>query len=675
MSEDIVAQALKLLKEESQKNSDLHNIYEEFSDVIKNAYTTYKECKKRNEKAEPSATKDICSIGENEISLSTYLEKIKSANIPAIKGCDYLLCWMSDKIDECKNSTYCIVNLFNMFSKLWEESGCCDKNSKGNENCKKTFVIEFDKNIIKNKKELYLFLDYYSKIENTLKKENSGKKNIYCKYVKYIFDLYSLMDNEVNENVHKKYEKVLECFRNTFKDNDNLSMLKSVCNYSNSPAKSQIEENNRKMSLQSNFDRLIPTSYQVPNYVIQTPDDAILGDTPSYKLYKEFNKDGTNTELNTYCENYFNEEKKYKDESIKICKKILNNFKNLYSITSTLKPGERCLHYKNWVYKEIWELINTKKDYNSSKDIIHKLLEVQKEKNKYNNGDKYVCHYYFIFKDFLELNAKREEKDLREYFKYHNIIEKNIFSKNNKEKNKSYVTYITKLYKRHIDDWNCCNASSGVHPLCRHYFKCEKEYDPNYLMSVLNDKIDESYLQKKKNFPVVIIGEKDPPNDTKEEDVMRIQYGRCTYVSDQYNKEKNFAMRCDYKATPKHYENIYKNLPDGKRKDDNKPILGSDSSTVNVSYSSGISNTEENESNTASYKIPMSVALGLGAVLTFFLYYKFTPFGSLFGKRNRGRTSFEDDFNEEYMQELYHGSKFEDVSPSKRRMQIAYQRA
>ncbi|SBT83381.1 PIR protein [Plasmodium ovale] len=676
MSEDIVAKALKLLERdgEPQKNPDLHKFYEDLSSSIKNAYATYDKCKKENAKVESSTAKVTCSIGENEVSLDTYLERIKSANIPAINGCDYLLCWMSDKIDECKNNAYCIIKLHNMFSKLWQDSGCCNKNSENNENCKKTFVMEFDKKIIKNKKELYIFLKYYDKIENTLKKDESEKKETYCKYVKYIFDLYSFMDNEVNEYVHKKYKKALEDFKNAFKSENNLSILKSVCNYPNLFAKSQIEENNRNLALQTNFDRFIPHLSDFSTYVIQTPSDDILGNTPSYKLYKEFDNEGTDETLNGYCDNYFDKEKTYKEERIKICKKILNNFKKLYDIESTLTSSERCLHYKNWVYKEIWELINDKSDYENSQDIIHKFLQIQKEKNRYNNDKKYLCYYYFIFKDFTELNAKREEKDLQDYFKYHDTIERNVNIKNNKDKYVTYLTYIKKLYKRHMEDWNCCDASSGVNPLCRHYFKCEEEYHPNYLMSILDGKIDESYLQKRKTFPVVIIGEKDPPTGTEGNDVMRIQYGRCTYVSDPYNKEKAFAMKCDYKASPKHFENIYKNLPDEKKKVASQPVSSTDSLEVNINDISGIPYERGNESNPIYYKIPMSVALGLGSVLIFFLYYRFTPFGSLFGKKSRGITSFEDDFNEEYMQQFSHDSEYEDLKPRNRRIQIAYQR-
>ncbi|SBT56954.1 PIR Superfamily Protein [Plasmodium ovale wallikeri] len=648
MSEDIVAKALKLLEDGiTKKNSLLHNFYEKFSGAIKTEYNKYQACIKENEKKTGSQRKGdsnvICNIDKQDaLPLSELHEQFKSAHMSDSKTCDNLLYWMSDKIEECKYNNHCVIWLYNTFKKFWENSDCYKKKQDCvDNNCIEKFVIEFDEKVLKNKKELYGFLEVYNDIENNLNEENMEKKEIYCEYVKYIFDLYHLIYKEDIDNVHKKYYKELQLFQSAYKSSDKLNILRSICNYPNLSQKLEIAENDRNLPLRENFDRYVPHSSKLSNY------NDILGNTPSYKLYKEFDKDGNDAELNKYCEKFFNQEKTYKDMRVTICKKILNNFKNLYTIDSTLTSGERCLHYKNWVYQEIWKIFSSKSDYKHLEDIIDKFLKIQNEKNKYNSDKKYVCHYYFIFKDFTELNAKKEEKDLGDYFKYHSTIEQNVSNKNNEVKYMTYLTYINKLYKRHIEDWNCCDASSGVHPLCRHYFRCEEEYHPNYLMSILLGKKDESYLQKKRKFPVVVFGDKDLPKDTKEKDAMRIQYGRCTYVSDPYNKEKNFAMRCDYKASPKHFENIYKNLPDGKKKVPSKPIPGSEISTVNVSDLSGISITEENESNPASYKIPTSVALGLGTVFVFFLYYKFTPFGSLFGKRDLGGRSFEDDFNED----------------------------
>ncbi|SBS92890.1 PIR Superfamily Protein [Plasmodium ovale curtisi] len=688
MSEDIVAKALKLLEgeEKSQKNSGLKVFCDKISGYIKNAYTKYETCKKEKEKEiekkkqqqQPIISNTTCSIEENDIFLNTHVEEFKSVDTHDSNRCGYLLYWMSDQINECKNNTYCIIKLHNIFSKFWEDTGCCEKKVDNENECKNKFVIEFDKKAMKNKKELYQFLKNYNNIENIINEDISENKDIYCKYIKHTFDLYELMDNEDNEHVHKKYEKELKYFQNIFTTNDKLSKLRTVCNYPSLSITPQREGDKLNLSSEANSERLITLKDDFSKHLIQAPDgmDDILKNSPSYMLYKEFDSVVNDTEIDQDCKNHFKDQSTYKDKSIEICKKILSNFKKLYNNTIKIKADNPCLHYKYWVYKEIWKIIKDNNEFKNVKKITQKFLDLQKKKNIPNDPTKIACHYYYIFQDLIELNTKIEEKDLHDYFKYYDNLEKKLLAENNKETYRSYISYINGLYEKHKIGWECCDTSYGVDPLCRHYFKCEDEYNPSYLISLINGKTKEASMQRKTKFPVVLIGDEVLPNKLTEDDVMRIQYGRCTYVYDPNNNEKIFGKRCDYVASPKHFEKFYNNLSDGKKKIASQSISETESSTVNMSDLSRISNTEENESNPVSYKIPTSVALGLGAVFVFFLYYKFTPFGSLFGKRDLGgRTSFEDDFNEEYMEELYHGSEYEDVNPRNRRIQIAYQRA
>ncbi|SBT59024.1 PIR Superfamily Protein [Plasmodium ovale wallikeri] len=404
--------------------------------------------------------------------------------------------------------------------------------------------------------------------------------------------------------------------------------------------------------------------------------DDILKETSSYKLYKEFETKVEAETDNEYCKGIFKEENKYQVEGIEICKKIINNFKKLYNNEINIKTDNSCLHYKNWVYHEIWKLIISKSEQGNAKEIINKFLDIQKGKNVYSSDSKKVCHYYFVFSDFIELNSKKEEKDLRDYFKYYHTIYENISPHaSDKEKYKKYIQYIYELYKRHKIDWKCCDESYGVDPLCRHYFKCEEEYNPSDLLEILNGAKKEDIKKKYKTPPVVLFGEEKLTGDLKEEDVMRIQYGRCTKIYYPEDREKVFALRCDYKASNDHFGKFSNNLPDGKEKDNEKDTTSTSISPVNLSNFSDMSNVSEEESNPVYYKIPTSVALGLGTAFVFFLYYKFTPFGSLFGKRGRGGRNFEDDFNEEYMQEFPYDSEYEDVNMRNRRIQIAYQGA
>ncbi|SBT84873.1 PIR protein [Plasmodium ovale] len=672
-----------MIFKEIPKNSVLLKFYEDFSIAIKNAYEKYEACIKENAKKEriinPPDSIVICrKNNKNVLSLESFQNQFKSAPIQDTMLCDYLLYWMSDKIAECKYNTHRIIWLINLFGELWKSSNCCEKKQGTNDHiCEKPFLIELDTNVLKNKKQLYQFIENYNYIKNTLKKENSERKKTYCKYVKYIFELYHLMYNEDTENVQKKYNKELTLFRNNFENEEKLSELKTGCNYPNLSVKLQIEENNGNLSSKNNFVRFIPVTHNLSNYVIETPDvmENILGNTPSYKLYKEFESVEIDAKENQCSKKYFKESSTYQNDALIVCKKIIKNFDKLYEGKIITKADNRCLHYKNWVYSEIWKVISTKSNYSNVGKIINEFLDIQKENNVRNTKNKDVCHYYFIFKDIIELNSKKEEKDLHDYFLNHSFIEENISTvKNDQEQYKKYLGYIMKLYERHKRDWKCC-SESGVDPLCVHYFKCEEEYNPSDLLEILNGANKETVKMKYKNIPLVRIGEKKKEEDPDGENVMRIQFGRCSRIYDPNDKKKVVSLRCDYRASRDHFDNFYKKLPDWRNKDSEKTTTSTSVLPVNTSDFSNMSNIVEEDSNTVSYKIPMSVALGIGTVFVFLLYYKFTPFGSLFGKRSRGKICFEDDFNEEYMTELYDGSEYEDVNPGNRRIHIAYQRA
>ncbi|SBT83898.1 PIR protein [Plasmodium ovale] len=664
MSEDIGVQ---------KKHSDLHNFYEKFLRAIKDTYGKYDACKKKKEKEIPVNIENVCNISEEtEPSLSTFQEQFKPYILQDRTTCDYLLYWMSDKIDVCENNSHCIIWLYNVFTKFWKNSICCKKNSDNK--CEKPFVIEFNKNVLKYKKELYQFMEYYKYIDKILKDQKPEKKETYCKYIKYVFNLYHLMDNEYNEHLYNTYVSVLKYFQKTFQSSDSLSNFKNECDDPNLSVTSNREINKSTLLSEGVFERFMPLQVDLSKYVVKSPSDMddILKETFSYKLYKEFDEDGTDDTLNGYCDKYFKEGIKYKDDRIKVCKKILKNFVELDKFKSIMNSEERCIHYKNWVYLKIWDLVTNNSEYVNVAEFINEFLDIQKNKNVPSKPTKNVCHYYFIFKDFIELNAKREEKDLHDYFINHSYIEKNIpSSRNDQENYRNYLKYIDKLYEIHKKDWNCCHES-GVDPLCTHYFKCEEEYNPKDLLDILNGTSIDDIKMKYKHIPEVHIGERKKDDPADGENVMRIQYGRCSRIYDPKDKTKVISLRCDYQASRDHFDNFYKKLPDGKKNDaENLPSAGI--SPVNMDDSSDVSSMAE-ESNPTNYKVPVSVSLGLGTVFTFFLYYKFTPFGSLFGRRGRGRTSFEDDFHEEYMQELYNSSEYEDVNARNRRMNIAYQR-
>ncbi|SBT83319.1 PIR protein [Plasmodium ovale] len=688
------------------KNSDLFKFYNKFGEIINNGTEIYKKCKSTSANSDT----DSCKIAEN-IKRKWDTKLTEYGSVTDNKKCAYFVYWMYDKIMECKSDIYCSSWLYSQFDDFWRESLCCEKKvisvkedkvvkEKKKENidgeevetekgviktterkitvCNKQFVKEYNTNFLNSRNELYRFSECYNNIKSTLDKVVHDKKKIYCKYIQDIFDLYRSMIEEEEMRMFKKYEDELKLLKNIFQSNSELSDLEVVCKNPDLSKKLHFEKKNSEHLSQENEKLFRPLNVKFYENVEDTPTDAmdiILKDTESYKLYKKFEEQIIDNDYNKYCTKFKNLETTYKDKSEEICKKIVRNVKNIDTFQSSIKGNKRCFHYKNWVYEAIWKMFAEKKSYDIAGNIIKEFMNLQND--LVIELKKEICHYYFSINDFIEVRVRKEEKDLYDYFENYDTIDQTIVPKtSNDKKYKDYLQYIIKLYKRRINDWDCCDKLSGVDPLCRHYFKCDEEYNPSDLLSILNGKDRNTIKKKYKKGLTVRIGERKAGEIVNEDDIMRIQYGRCSRIYDPDDKTKVISLRCDYQASLDHFKNFNKKLPDGYKKDNEKTTTSVSVSPVNISDLTEISNREENDSNPVSYKIPTSVALGLGTVFVFFLYYKFTPFGSFFGKRGGGRTSFEHDFHEEYMQEFpYQDSEYEDINPRNRRIQIAYQRA
>ncbi|SBT73038.1 PIR protein [Plasmodium ovale] len=602
------------------ENSNLFKFHKIFADVIKNGHETYKECENKN--------------------------------------------------DKCDSNNFCISWLYKHFEIFWDSIYC---GKKENNECDIKFEKAFKKDVLKNKKELYNFLEYYINIKNMLK-DSVRERDLYCKYVQYIFNLYYFMVDEDEKRGHKKYTNELKLFEKSFQGDSDLSELKDACDNRNLLTKSQMQEKKLRLLLQTNVETLMPEKVNLSNYVESAPDNDILGETLSYKLYEEFDSDKNYVNDDEYCNKFDDLGNTFKSNSKTLCKKIVRNVKKFDTFNSDIKGDERCLHYKNWVYQKIWNIFISEKNHEDAGKAIDKFMVLQSDIVK--NLKQKVCRYYFTVKNFMELHVKKEEKDLYEYFKYYNTIESKISPRMSDEaKYRQYLTYIIKLYERRKIEWECCNKLYGVEPSCRHYFKCEEEYDPNDLLAILNGTNKDTIKKKYKKHLVVRTGERKDDEDINEDDILRIQFGRCSRIYDPDDNTKVISLRCDYKASTDHFGKFYNNLPDGKKRDTSKPTAQTETEPVGISDTENLSSIIQSESNTPYFKIMTSVALVLGILFIFFLYYKFTPFGSLFRKRGLRKDRFEDDFYEEYMQQLSHDSEYEDIRPRNMRIQIAYQRA
>ncbi|SBS94455.1 PIR Superfamily Protein [Plasmodium ovale curtisi] len=626
MSENTEDKFPELLKVDNTfwEKTDLYQFFENFSPVISNGKNTYNTCKDSN-----------IDNGSNDCKIAESIKKIWDGKFSELntsdknnKYCNYLFYWMYDKIIECNSDIFCTSWLYSKFEKSWENISCCEENvcegegdnkelcekkkSNGRKMCNNNFVKVFNADKIKNKNKLHQFLECYNNIKNILEGIDNDKKKSFCNYIQDMFHLYSKMNYEDKKSEFKKYSKELLLFYNTFKNDDQLSELKRKCSNLNLPKIENIESSNLLSSSQNSDEIFRPLIANIIDYIKRTPENMaeIFKDTDSYKLYEKFNAEVSGNKYDNDCVNFKNLGNTYKDESEKICKKILKNI------------------------------------------------------DTFDN-----------FENFIELHIKKEEKDLYEYFKYYNTIESIIPPEGKeKEKYKNYLDYINDLYRRRKNDWECCDKSYGVEPSCRHYFNCGEEYNPSNLIDILNGANRDSIKQKYKKTTVILFGDEKAPNGTDEKDIMKIRYGRCTKLYDPNKPEEVMGLRCDYKASYDHYKDILSKLTGEKKEDEEKKNIVTKTSSGSANGSSSVSNTIEGESNPSHFKIITSVALVLGILFIFFLYYKFTPFGLLFRKRGRRKDRFEEDFHEEYMQHLSYDSEYEDIRSSNRRLQIAYMR-
>ncbi|GAW84125.1 variable surface protein [Plasmodium gonderi] len=210
--------------------------------------------------------------------------------------------------------------------------------------------------------------------------------------------------------------------------------------------------------------------------------ETVLGNTESYNIYKKFDEENNLDVYTNYCAEFktSNELNHYNDGNY--CVKIAKNLDKLYKLDNAESYLSSCLHYKYWIYSKMLKLFNS--GNNNVGYAMKYFLNLQKHISK--KLEKYFCLYDFYRFDLDELNELNEEKYLYEYFKHYSSINNKITSID-KEKDTyvKYLKYIDKIYQKHKNDY-CCDyyGSTGN---CYHYFKCDENYNPNYLLCKVNN--------------------------------------------------------------------------------------------------------------------------------------------------------------------------------------------
>ncbi|KMZ88784.1 hypothetical protein PVBG_05696, partial [Plasmodium vivax Brazil I] len=230
--------------------------------------------------------------------------------------------------------------------------------------CKSKYIKTFNLDVLKNKRDLYDFLEYYDHIKDISPQIYKQNNEEYCKYIRYILNLYRNLEEEYKEReLPHIYEEELSLFRNKFSKDNELSSIKSKCNINDSIIESKRTFDTTR-SFAGNQKNGVPRHTILPEYGSYNPRTstdikAVLSELSS-KIYKELeNAVGDNDYKSTHCDSLGNQIKT-------ICEKTARNLKVLSTNNETKKESyrDRCTYLNFWIYEEISKL-----DKNEDKNL------------------------------------------------------------------------------------------------------------------------------------------------------------------------------------------------------------------------------------------------------------------------------------------------------------------
>ncbi|SCO68384.1 VIR protein [Plasmodium vivax] len=632
----------------------------------------------------------ICCAIQNEMQdLDSFMQLMKAlGTTDNTKICDYFTHWLYGIIRKSKITDSEIYNLYEKMKDILKD--VCNY-----ENTKESDVIRYmriyDRNVLKDKRELYDFLEYYNNIKKVLSYEKPINKDEYCRYIKYIFNLYQKM---AMNNYKELYNMETDYFKEIFeKADEELNFLENKCfgeylylifdkekrvlRDLKEEKKEQLVGKKTETCDSSETDSVENSPYDKHEY------KDVLKDFSSYTVYEKLNN---STNIGTYCsdcKDVSNLESQYKGIK-QFCKKLARNLRNkLSDINDTVKnEDDRCLYFIYWAYDKIREIYNGRIqniheiplfskilgiahgiNYELAGEVIRKNVGAFKGTPRGNSTtsggaaatqikeERFVrtselstykpCFFYLD----CTLDECNEMKDLFDYFKnYDSIKGKKSTDGNKHEQCCKYLTYINGLYEKNIS--NCCVCFQGADKCredCLHYFQCDQLYNPHNLYDEFNcsSKIPGTPF-KKVNLPEAI--------DFYSKDIT------------EKSKKKEYLPRVDY-FTPNSTQEMQDSMP--KILDSVPKILDSMPHTLG--------NILESD---PFYTIVLGAFTLLGILCFFFIFYKFTPVGSLFHRKKSRQNREIYDFHDMYMGRPLHGElEFPNENAKRGRLHISYQSA
>ncbi|SCO66710.1 Plasmodium vivax Vir protein, putative [Plasmodium vivax] len=209
-------------KDEFKYRSSLNMFYTHLDHSVYTCDHPEKPSSKSNENNPP---KHMCKVKRiNEI--ADYIGPICNFYGLSNDMCsDYLLYWLYGVIEKSNFTNFQINDIFEEMDILQKHTKCFKDENK---NCLESFERVFNMQVLRNKKLLHDFTEHYDNIKNLLSNANQTNKEIYCKYVKYYFELYRRMKKQNPLDLTKYYLEEIKNFEDKF-NNGALSFLDGKC--------------------------------------------------------------------------------------------------------------------------------------------------------------------------------------------------------------------------------------------------------------------------------------------------------------------------------------------------------------------------------------------------------------------------------------------------------------
>ncbi|KMZ87783.1 hypothetical protein PVBG_05035 [Plasmodium vivax Brazil I] len=152
-----------------------------------------------------------------------------------------------------------------------------------------------------------------------------------------------------------------------------------------------------------------------------------------------------------------------------------------------------CYYFNHWLYDNIGKKYYKGNTKGEKVKVSEKLLDFVSSANL-----EYILIPSCNGNIYGNPEGWKEEKDLHDYFENYEEIKCNDSDKSKCEKYVNYVTYIKTLYEKNEE--RCCYKEElDEEGFCEPYFKCEKKYSPQNLLTKLQKELQS--LDKKVEAP------------------------------------------------------------------------------------------------------------------------------------------------------------------------------